>query len=63
MIPDAWSVQALTEQIDHHLARPDSAKQQMSSTCWDIASKLRVEDNARQVVEVFEEVVREKNAA
>ena len=63
VIPDAWSVQALTEQIDHHLALPDSAKQQMSSTCWDIASKLRVEDNARQVVEVFEEVVREKNAA
>ncbi len=63
VIPDAWSVQALTEQIDHHLSLPDSTKQQMSDICWDIASKLRVEDNARQVVEVFEEVLREKNAA
>ena len=63
VIPDAWSVQALTEQIDHHLSLPDSTKQKMSDICWDIASKLRVEENARQVVEVFEEVVREKNAA
>ena len=63
VIPDAWSVDALTEQIDQYLSLPASAKQQMSDTCWDIASKLRVEDNARQVVEVFEEVIREKNAA
>ncbi len=63
VIPDAWSVQALTEQIDHHLSLPDSTKQEMSGFCWDIASKLRVEDNARQVVDVFEDVLREKNAA
>ena len=63
VIPDAWSVQALTEQIDHHLSLPDSTKKQMSSICWDIASTLRVEDNARQVVEVFKEVLEEKNAA
>jgi UDP-glucose:(heptosyl)LPS alpha-1,3-glucosyltransferase len=63
VIPDAWSVQGLTEQIDHHLALPFSTKQQMSGFCWDIASNLRVEDNARQVVELFEEVLREKNAA
>ena len=63
VIPDAWSVQALTEQIDYHLSLPASRKQLMSDACWDIASKLRVEDNARQVVEVFEEVLQEKNAA
>ena len=63
VIPDAWSVDALTEQIDHYFALPTSAKQSMSDACWQIASKLRVEDNARQVVEVFEEVLREKNAA
>ena len=63
IIPDAWSVQALAEQIDHYLALPISVKSKMSDACWQIASKLRVEDNARQVVEVFEEVLREKNAA
>ena len=63
VIPDAWSIQALTEQIDHFLALPASTKQLMSGICWDIASKLRVEDNARQVLEVFDEVLREKHAA
>ena len=63
VIPDAWAVPALTEQIDHYLALPASAKLVMSAACWEIASQLRVEDNARQVADVFEEVLREKNAA
>ena len=63
VIPDAWSVEVLAEQIDYHLALPASAKQAMSEACWQIASQLRLEDNARQVAEVFEEVLREKNAA
>lgn len=61
-IPDAWSVDALAEQIDQHFSLSSVAKQQMSERCWQIASQLRVEDNARQVAEVFEEVLREKNA-
>ena len=63
VIPDAWSVDSLIEQIDHYFALPSSTRKTMSDACWDIASKLRVEDNARQVAEVFEEVLREKNAA
>lgn len=63
VIPDAWSVDSLIEQIDQYFALPSSAKKRMSDTCWEIASKLRVEDNARQVADVFEEVLREKNAA
>ncbi|WP_010582207.1 glycosyltransferase family 4 protein [Schlesneria paludicola] len=63
VIPDAWAVDQLADQIDRHfsLSRPD--RQVMSDHCWQTASKLRVEDNARQVAEVFEEVLREKNAA
>jgi len=63
VIQDAWSVDALAEQIDYHFALPAAAKQLMSDTCWEIASRLRVEDNARNVAGVFEEVLREKNAA
>jgi UDP-glucose:(heptosyl)LPS alpha-1,3-glucosyltransferase len=63
VIPDAWSVEALAERINHHLALPSSAKQQMSESCWQTASKLRLEDNARQVAELFEEVLLEKHAA
>jgi UDP-glucose:(heptosyl)LPS alpha-1,3-glucosyltransferase len=63
VIPDAWSVEILAEQIDHHLALSESSKQLMSDACWQIASQLRVEDNAKQVADVFDEVLREKNAA
>lgn len=63
VIPDAWSVEALAERIDHHLALSSSTKQQMSDACWHTASQLRVEDNARRIVEVFDEVLREKHAA
>lgn len=63
VIPDAWAVQALTEQIDYHFQLPTATRQAMSDACWEIASKLRVEENARQVAQVFEEVLREKQSA
>ncbi|WP_397569720.1 glycosyltransferase family 4 protein [Schlesneria sp. T3-172] len=62
VIPDAWSVQELTEQIDHFFALPSNVRIAMSDACWQVASRLKVEDNARQVVQLFEEVLREKNA-
>ena len=60
VIPDAWSVNLLAEMIDHHLNLSSTAKQTISDHCWRIASQLRVEDNARQMANLFEEVVREK---
>ncbi len=63
LIADAWSVDALAERIDGHLRLTATAKEQMSAKCWETASHLRVEDNARKVAEVFQEVILEKNAA
>lgn len=63
VIPDAWAVDELTEQIDHHLSLPLGQRNQMMIDCARIAAGHRVEDNARKVAEVFEEVLREKNAA
>lgn len=63
VIPDAWAIDALAEQVDHHLCLPMSQRDQMKADCARIASTHRVEDNARRVAEVFEEVLREKNAA
>jgi UDP-glucose:(heptosyl)LPS alpha-1,3-glucosyltransferase len=63
VIQNAWAVQALTEQIDYHFQLPTATRQAMSDACWEIASKLRVEENARQVAQVFEEVLREKQSA
>jgi UDP-glucose:(heptosyl)LPS alpha-1,3-glucosyltransferase len=63
LIPDAWAVDALVERIDHHLSLSSAEKQSMSEGCWQTASQLRLADNAQKVAEVFEDVVREKNAA
>ncbi|RLS77244.1 MAG: glycosyltransferase family 1 protein [Planctomycetota bacterium] len=63
VIQNAWAVQALTEQIDYHFQLPTATRQAMSDACWEIASKLRVEENARQVAQVLEEVLREKQSA
>ena len=62
-IPDAWSVQSLTELIDQHFQLSLAKRELMSAQCWQIASKLRVEDNARNVAQVLDEVLREKHAA
>lgn len=63
LIPDPWAVNGLAEQIDHHLSLSATAKMSMSDHCWQTAAKLRIEDNARQVAHVFDEVLLEKNAA
>ena len=60
---NASSIKQLVEQIDVHFSLPSSTRQLMSEQCSRIASQYRVEDNARQVAQVFEEVLREKNAA
>ena len=63
LIPDAWSIDALAERIDHHLALPTSDKQQMTDACWQTASRLLIVDNAQKVVDLFADILREKNAA
>ena len=63
LIPDAWSIDALAERIDHHLGLPETRKQAMFDSCWDTASRLRIVDNAQKVAEMFESVLRSKAAA
>ena len=63
VIPDAWAVDRLAEQIDDHLNLPTGKLSDMRANCARIAAGFRVEENARKVAEVFDEVLREKNAA
>ena len=63
VIPDAWAVDRLAEQIDDHLNLPSEKLNDMRANCARIAAGFRVEENARKVAEVFDEVLREKNAA
>ena len=58
--PDA--VQDMAECIDHHLALPRSQRQAMAEHCWQTAQGMTVEQNARNTLAVFEDVIREKAA-
>jgi UDP-glucose:(heptosyl)LPS alpha-1,3-glucosyltransferase len=63
LIPDAWSVDALAERIEHHLNLSTADKQKMSEACWQAASRLRIVDNAQKVADLFTQIAREKHAA
>jgi UDP-glucose:(heptosyl)LPS alpha-1,3-glucosyltransferase len=60
LIPDAWAVEELADQIEQFFRLPAAARQAMSENCLRTASRFTVEENARQTVAVFEEVLREK---
>lgn len=60
LVPAVDSVAEMTEAIDAHLSLPESERARMSSACWETAGKLTVEENARQTLEMFEEVLLEK---
>lgn len=61
LIPDAWAVDELAETISSFLKLPTSERDRMSEHCVQTASRFTVEENARQTVAVFEEVLREKS--
>lgn len=63
LIPDAWSVNLLAEQIDHYLDLSWSGKQAMRDACWETASRLRIVDNAQKVAAMFADIVQDKIAA
>ncbi len=58
--PDA--VHDMAECIDHHLALSSSQRQAMAEQCWLTAQGMTVEQNARNTLAVFEDVIREKAA-
>ena len=60
LIPDAWSVGELSEQITAFLALPGDEREAMRTHCVATARRYTIEDNARRTVDVFHEVLREK---
>lgn len=60
LIPDAWSVGELTEQIAAYLAVSIEEREMMRAACVETARRFTLENNARQTVAVFHEVLREK---
>ena len=63
LISDAWAVGELADAVDHVLALPPGERERLRDNCVATARRYTVENNARQTVAVFEEVLREKAAA
>ena len=51
----------MVEMIDLHLQLTETDRESMSRCCWEQARQMTLEDNARQTIKVFEEVVQEKS--
>ncbi len=55
------SVSEMTNLIDRHFAQPLRLQRAMSQHCVRVARRMTLADNARRVVQVFEEVLNEKS--
>lgn len=55
-------VQDMADLIDYHLALPSSKRGAMAQHCWQTARGMTLEQNARNTLAVFEDVIREKAA-
>ena len=61
----SWSTAAdeLATCLDQHLSLSPQEREVMSAKCQETARSMTVENNVRQLVTVFEEVLVEKNRA
>ena len=63
LIPHGRAVDELTACLDQHLSLSPKARAVMSTKCQKTAQSMTVENNACQLLKVFEEVLVEKNRA
>lgn len=60
LMPDSHAVSHLAEILDYHLSLPTKRRKAMSEACWNTARSMTVEENVRQTLELFDEVLLEK---
>jgi UDP-glucose:(heptosyl)LPS alpha-1,3-glucosyltransferase len=60
LVSNVHAIEEIAARLDAHFALPTAERDAMSSACWETASKMTVEKNARETCELFEEVLREK---
>lgn len=60
LIPHMQDAASMTRHINHHLSLDPQRRAEMSRRCRTKAESLSVESNARNVVNLFEQVLREK---
>jgi UDP-glucose:(heptosyl)LPS alpha-1,3-glucosyltransferase len=56
------AVSEMADHIDQHLSLSVDERQEMAAHCWSTAQGMTVEQNARNTLRVFEDVMREKAA-
>ena len=61
VISQPRAVAEIVEKVDHHLALPADKKRIMAANCWETAREMTIEKNARQSLEVFQQVLLEKS--
>ena len=63
LIAHPYAIQEMAEKIDRHLQLSRTERERMANHCWATARGRTLEENARQTVAVFEEVLAEKQAS
>lgn len=61
LLPDSWAVRELAERLDHHFSKTDIQRELMATASRAKTATMTVENNARQVSELFYEVLRDKS--
>lgn len=62
LISDPGAVSEIAAHIDFHLSQSSTQLEKISTQCWQTAQSMTVEQNARNTIRVFEDVLREKAA-
>ncbi len=60
LVSSVHAVAQIAEKLDGHFSLSKGEREAMSAACWEKARQMTVDKNARQTVELFEEVLREK---
>lgn len=60
LVSNVHAIAEIADRLDTHFSLSSAERSRMSALCWEKARQMPVEQNARQTVELFEEVLREK---
>lgn len=61
VLPHSEAIAELSERLDHHFAKTTAERDMMAAACREKTRGMTMENNARQVADLFAEVVREKH--
>jgi len=61
LISSVHAVDEIADHLDGHLRLSSSRRDEMAAACWSTAQSLTVEENVRKTLDVFEEILLEKN--